>query len=415
MANNCCPTEFIVGGTFVDVTLLRPDIMGGTLTGVTLKGGVTLDDATKIDLADQLCPALSSCIQAAVDGGSFTGITLQDSVLMLSKLINATLEGTVTLDAAAATSIATAICQDLRDCVIAHVENNAINGMNVTAAILTNTQLLGTLQLSADAANAIFTAIADKIKTQTDSAITAALTALTPEDIGAVNATNGTATNLTLNGGSANDLAINGSTFQNGTGSANTFTGSTFEGPNTFTGQMPLDTEALTHLCAQLSPCVNNLIDAATNVNLIAGVFQDCAGAPRAPGVRLPSCEDMNTAIELAIANLPAMDIISGFSYDETTHILTLKTTMEDGTTQEWQINLDSLGGQVVTDGITIGGTGTTADPIHAIVTETTTVKPVTTGDELPTNVHGARTALLGQPDKWIEFDGYILPAFNKP
>jgi hypothetical protein len=329
--------------------------------------------------------------------------------------VNASITGSVTLDGTASNAIATAICADLEGCITSTIEAAALTALNATSANLTNTSLLGTLTLSAEAAQAVFTAINTALVTQVNTLIETALSALTPEDIGAVNATNGIATNLNITGGQLSAVHVIGGAIDQSSGSSNTFISTTLNGPTTITGQIPLDTEALTHLCTQLGPCVNAAIDAATDVNLIAGVFQDCSGAPRAPGVRLPSCEDMNTAIELAIANLPALDVISGFSYDPVTHVLTLTTRLDDGTTQTWTINLDTLGGQVVPDNITIAGDGTTSAPLHVILTETTTVKPVTTGTELPTNVHGSRTALLGQPDKWINLGGYVFPVYNQP
>lgn len=415
MANNCCATVYVDGGTWIDITLVNPNIMGGVFNNSTLTGGVSLDAATATAIANQICGDLSACIQNYVDNGTFTGTTLDSVLVRMGTLVNASLTGTVGLDATARTSIATAICADLEGCITSTIESAALTALNATNANLTNTELLGTLTLSAEAAQAVFTAINAALVTQVNALIAAALLELTPEDIGAVNATNGTATNLNITGGMLSAVHVVGGVIDQSGGSSNTFTSTTLVGPTTVTGQIPLDTEALTHLCAQLSPCVNAAIDAATDVSLIASVFQDCSGAPRAPGVRLPSCEDMNLAIELAIANLPALDVISGFSYDPVTHVLTLTTRLDDGTTQTWTINLDTLGGQVVPDNITIAGDGTTSAPLHVILTETTTIKPVTTGTELPTNIHGSRTALLGQPDKWINLGGYLFPAFNQP
>lgn len=415
MANNCCATVYVDGGTWVDTTLVNPKVTGGVFNNSVLTGGVSLDAATATAIANQICDDISTCIQNYVDKGVFTGTTLDTVLVRMATLVNVSLKGAVELDATARTAIASAICSDLEGCITSTIESAALTALKVNNARMTNTALLGTLTLSAEAAQAVFSAIDAALMNRVNALIAAALLELRPEDIGAVNTVNGSATNLNVTGGVLNAVQVSGGTVDQSVGNANTFTGTTLIGPTTVTGQIPLDTEALTHLCAQLSPCVNAAIDAATDVNLIAGVFQDCAGAPRAPGVRLPSCEDMNLAIELAIANMPALDVISGFSYNRDTHELTLTTRLDDGTTQTWVINLDTLGGQVVPDNVTIAGDGTTSAPLRVILTETTTIKPVTTGTSVPTNIHGSRAALLGQPDKWLNLGGYLIPAFNQP
>lgn len=360
MSNNCCATQYVNGGTWVDITLVNPTVMGATLNNTTMTGGMTLDAATAAGLADQLCAHLESCVADVVNGGTFSTLTLLQSILNMPTIVNAAMAGVVTLDETAKITLAAALCESMQGCI--------------------------------------------------ESVIAATL----PTDIGAVAAENGQATNLSITGGTSNDVTINGSTVQNSTGVGNTFGGTTLAGPTLITGQVSMDTEALSHMCSQLMTCINEAIDAATDINLIAGVFQDCNGAPRAPGVRIPSCEDMSSAISLAMAQLPALDVISSVTYNPDTHTLTVTTTLDDGTTQEWQIDLSSLGGQVLADGITIAGTGVVGDPLRALLIETTP-KPVTTGPEIPTDIHGGRTALLGQPDKWLEFGGYVIPVYDKP
>lgn len=291
MANNCCATVYVDGGTWNNITLINPDIKGGVLESVTMTGGVTLDTTTSAALATQICSDLAPCIQKKVDGGTFTGVTLSAPKL-------------------------------------------------------------------------------------TSAAIT---------------------------GG--------------------TITGGTLVGPTTIKGQVPLDSVALAHLCTQLGPCIDDKVDdsvaATVTPSYIAGVFHDCAGAPRAPGVKLPSCADMTAAIELAVAELPALDIVTGFSYDTTTQLLTLATELSNGTPQKWAVHIETGGSggitEVVVDKVTIAGDGTAAAPLHVIMAKTTTIKAVTTGTALPTNIHGSRAALLGQPDAWVNIGGYLFPAYTPP
>ena len=415
MANNCCATVYVDGGTWADITLIAPNITSGILNNTTLTGGVSLDAATATSIAAQICDDLSTCIQSYIDNGEFVGVSLDAALLRMSQLVSVTINGPVTLDSTARTSIATAICSDLEACIVSTIEAAALAGLNATSASLTNTSLLGTLTLSAEAAQTIFSAIQSALDTRIATLIATALQDLTPADIGAIPDTGGTATNLTITRGDLSLVTVTGSEVNQSIGSDNVFEGTRLVGPTTITGQVPLDTTALAHLCAQLGPCVNSAIEAATDISLIASVFQDCAGAPRAPGVRIPSCEDMNSAIDFAIANLPALDVISGFAYDPQTHTLTLTTRLDDGTSQQWTINLDSIGGQVVPDNVTIAGDGTTTAPLRVLLTETTTVKAVTTGTEIPTSIHGGRDEILGKPDKWIMLGGHIFPAYNQP
>ncbi|UIU63860.1 hypothetical protein H6S30_26780 (plasmid) [Escherichia coli] len=253
-----------------------------------------------------------------------------------------------------------------------------------------NARLSGTLELVGGAKTLLHAALSDLIKKQVDTLISSALTSW---EITGNNLVNISAENL-----SASNTRLSGTT--------------------SISGQVPLDTAAHDHLVKQLTNSIREIVDAAivADKDVLAGVFQDCDGAPRAPGVRIPSCQDVTDAINQAIASLPALDVISGFTYDEDTHTLKLTTKLNnDGGPQSWEVNLDSIGGQVVTDGTTITGTGVTGQPLKLVIAETTKVKAVTKGAELPTAIHGGRTALLGQPDKWIDIGGYLIPAFNKP
>jgi uncharacterized protein YjbI with pentapeptide repeats len=415
MANNCTATTYVDGGTWIDTTLVNPTATGARLNNTSLTGGVTLDNATAVSVAQQICDSLKSCIQSAVDNGVFTGVTLHTATLQAASLINAQLSGAIALDAAASSTLAAALCEDLGPCITSTVQTAALSALDATNANLTNASLLGTLTLSQESAQAIFTSITAAIDTHVADLIAAALLALTPEAIGAVADRDGTARNLAITGGTLQGVDLSGGTVDSVRGGNNEFTNTRLTGSTTILGQVPLDTAALSHLCSQLQPCIDTAVQSVANAPAIAGVFQDCTGSPRAPFVRIPSCEDMNSAISLAVANLPAVDLISSFEYDEDNHVLVLTTRMDDGTEQQFTVYLDSLGGQVVTDNVTIGGNGTTGSALYLIITETTTVRPVTTGPDLPTNIHGSRSALLGQPDKFLEIGGYIIPAYNKP
>ncbi|EGP1996930.1 hypothetical protein IYO05_004028 [Escherichia coli] len=430
MSNNCCTSSLVEGGT-----LLEPRIINGELQSPSVKGSITLDEPALLALSAQLCAVLSDCIEREIHGGSFNDVTLRDAELHSAKLITAALEGAVTLNDAAKKSIADAVgpeltthvlkivsenkiadaklsgaslsggitldksvSQAIADAVgpllqkhiIDAVTDNGLDGIQLRDVDIENARLSGTLELVDGAKTLLHAALSDLIKKQADTLISSALTSW---EITGNNLVNISAENL-----SASNTRLSGTT--------------------SISGQVPLDTAAHDHLVKQLTNSIREIADAAivADKDVLAGVFQDCDGAPRAPGVRIPSCQDVTDAINQAIASLPALDVISGFTYDEDTHTLKLTTKLNnDGGPQSWEVNLDSIGGQVVTDGTTITGTGVTGQPLKLVIAETTKVKAVTKGAELPTAIHGGRTALLGQPDKWIDIGGYLIPAFNKP
>lgn len=430
MSNNCCTTSITEGGTLLDARIISSEVVAPVITG-----GIELDDATAQSLSARLCKLLSSCIANAINDGTFENVTLSHAQLEMARLVSATLNGAVVFDTAATKSIVDAIGPQLTEHVLRIVSDNRLDD-----ATLFNTTLSGNItldkvvsqQIAAVVGPLLHTHIFDAIKNNgldnvslrdvdidnvrlsgvvelTDAAkilLHAALSAVIEKQVNTLIAT------------VLADWNIKGNSFSNISGDNLNASNTHLSGTTTISGQVPLDTDARNHLVTQLTDSVKTI---AANVfsgskSEIAAVFQDCDGVPLVPGVRLPSCQDVTNAINSALAQLPALDVISGFKYDEETHVLTLSTTLNnDGGPQSWEVNLDSLGGQTVTDGVTIVGTGVTGNPLKLNITETTTIKAVTKGPELPTAIHGGRAALLGQPDKWIDIGGYLIPAFNKP
>ncbi|EKY5009630.1 hypothetical protein QFW19_004228 [Escherichia coli] len=430
MSNNCCTTAIAEGGTLLDAR-----IIGSELVAPVITGGMEIDDATAQALSTRLCNLLSACIANAVNNGTFDSVTISHAELEMAHLVSATLSGATTLDAAATNSIVDAVGPLLTEHVLRIVADNRIDN-----AGLHNVSLSGGITLD----NAVSQQIADEIGPLLQEHIIAAIKkngldniSLRNVDIrnirlsGTIELVEAAKTLLhaalssaietqvsTLIATALADWSIAGNTFTNISGTNLSASNTTLSGTTTITGQIPLDTAAHDHLVMQLRDSVRTIAEnmLASSKGDIAAVFQDCDGAPLAPGVRLPSCQDMTNAINSALEQLPALDVISGFEYDEASHTLTMSTQLNnDGGPQTWTVSLDSLGGQTVTDGVTIRGTGVTGDPLKLIVTETTTIKAVTEGQELPTAIHGGRSALLGQPDKWVGIGGYLIPAFNKP
>lgn len=375
MSNNCCTPSIAQGGTLIDVELIN-----SVLQNPSIVGGLTMDDITVAALITRICADLKSCVEGHVNNNTFDQVTLRDVTLN-----HAAIKGVVTIDDNARDNIANTIGPVLGRHIMDAIKANGLRDVEIS-----NASLSGDISLTDGVKTLLHKALSELIKGQVDTLISDALTA----------------------------WEITGNTFENISGSNMTATNTTLNGVTTLSGQVPLDTDAHDHLVQQLTESIKSIAEAVltANRNGLASIFQDCTGAPHAAGTRIPTCQDLTNAISIAFSQIPALDVISGVSYDEKTHTLTITTTLNhDGGQQQWEVKLDSLGGQVVTDGTTISGTGVTGDPIKLVITETVDIQPVTEGTSLPTAIHGNRVALLGQPDKWINIGGYLIPAFNRP
>jgi hypothetical protein len=218
--NNCCENAYQDGGTINQPQILDPEIIGGVLKGVTLNGGVTLDDTTASLLANRLCPILHDCILEAVEGATLTGMTLT----------NTQLKGAVMMDEAAINSVITNICTGMKDCIITAVQDNPLKGLEVEDLKVLGLSVTGPVSLDLDAANAIGDALAQKITDVVNDALTS---------------------------GKLCCLHIEGAEINNSHGTNNTWTNTTLNGDTTINGNLTLDAEAIGNLCSALQPCID--------------------------------------------------------------------------------------------------------------------------------------------------------------
>lgn len=363
MSNNCCGTDYTQGGTWEGVTLIVPAIVDAVMKNTTLNGGVHFDDATAQDVVDQ-------------------------------------------------------ICDKLRACVKEHVEAVKLERLRATDVTLTDTALRGDLELSKDASDAIYEAIEAAIASKASEIVGMAISSLSPSDINAVDTRDPIITGGRIIDGTMSGTKATGITLDNASGTNIIFDTGRLKN-FTLSGQVPLDTEAKTHLCQQLRDCILALLDESFSQQDVAAVFSDCDGVPRTPGTRIVSCSELTAALALMeqkiINQMPVSDVITGLFYDEEHHKIILETTLDNDKPQRWEIALDEMGGQVVTDKVTIVGTGTTNDPLRVNLLEATELLPSTEQDTwLPTSVYGGRTALLGVPDAWIDLNGWLFPVYRK-
>lgn len=468
MSNNCCGTDYTQGGTWEDVTLITPDIVDAVMKNTTLNGGVKLDDATAQDIADQICNKLKECIKGHIENGTFDNVTLTKAVLISSTLTNAVFDGTVSLDDATKASFVSELCEEFKPCIIKHIQEADLTKLTASNASLTNvefaglikatvesakgiaeivgpyikefvkehveavkleqlratdvtltdTALRGDLELSKDASDAIYEAIEAAVASKASEIVGIAIGSLSPSDINAVDARNPIITGGRIIDGAMSGTKATGITLDNAYGTNIIFDTGRLKN-FTLSGQVPLDTEAKTHLCQQLRDCILALLDESFSQQDVAAVFSDCDGVPRTPGTRIVSCSELTAALALTeqkiINKMPVSDVITGLFYDEEHHKIILETTLDNDKPQRWEIALDEMGGQVVTDKVTIVGTGTTKDPLRVNLLEATELLPSTEQDTwLPTSVYGGRNALLGVPDAWMDLNGWLFPVYRK-
>lgn len=464
MANNCCDSQVVDGGTILQPTVTDPIISGGSWTGGRLEGGVTFDEATATAVASQVCAYLGDCIIQSLEGNTLADVTLTNPTINGAELQNAvvtalTVNGTIQLDDTAKTLLAAQITEALKPNLESWIQglittsidypvtsvNGEVGDVVLTAAGLgampvqdgtaTNPTLNNAvangltinsnIELDDDVkvllANKIAAALQPELQSWVQGLITASINypvtsvntktgavVLNAADVGAIPATDGTATNLAVNNGTLNGVTLNSGTVNN-----TVINDPRLYGTTTLYGDVMLSSTATQSLCTALTPCMESVANTTFDPSALAAVFQDCDGVPRAPSTRIPSCSDMASAIDNAIKSLPAIDVISGVEYDEATHVLRIETKLADGTSQFWSVALDSIGGQVVTDGTTVGGNGTTGDPLHVVI-DTALAPNTVTGQELPTTLYGSRTAMLGEPAAWISLGGYVIPVYNQ-
>lgn len=419
-----CMQGYINDGTFNNVTLHDASLMQGTLTSPTINGAVVLDQVARDTIATALCASLETCIIGTVSGSTLTDVTINGVNLSDAIVNNITLNGTIGLSDDTKDMLATKLAPALEGYLESWAQSLISAGLATitTDGILTNVTLKGTVLADAAAT----TALQSIVKPAIDSAIAAIVfpvisvnnmtgaVMLAAGDVGAIAAANGTGTDTILNTPTISQPTITSPDITGGSTTMTAHNFATLTGITDIHGDITADAEATAALCRIMEPCISSTVATVFDPSATAGVFQDCQGVPRSAGTRIPSCADMSAAIDNAIASLPALDVISGISYDADTHTLTIETILEPGgVPQYWTIDLSSLGGQVKVDNITIGGTGVVGDELHVIINEA--AAPATSvGTELPTTLYGDRAALLGEPDKWIDIGGYLIPAFNK-
>lgn len=395
--NNCCENAYQDGGTINQPKILDPEVIGGVLRGVTLNGGVTLDDTTAIQLAERLCPALHDCILEAVGGATLTGMTL----------INTQLKGGVTMDSDTITAVVTSICGEMKDCIIDAVQDNALEGVEVGGLEVDGLSVAGSVTLDQDASSAIAAAVSGHLDSYVLSVVVKGV-------IDAIQLSDASINGLDLKGSvSLDDTAaqsiVDGICDKLGDCIVNavkdtTFTGFKLVAPD-ISGAVSLDLDAADAIGEALSEKITSVVNDALTSGTLCCLHIEGAEINNSSG-------SGNTWTD---TKLDGDTIIAGNLTLDAEAVGKLCVLMQPCVDDRFEELLNTRG-RVVTDKDTILGSGTDDDPLRANLDteiDERLLPEVTTQAELPTTIVGGRDQLLGKPDNFVRIGGYIIPAWK--
>lgn len=171
---------------------------------------------------------------------------------------------------------------------------------------------------------------------------------------------------------------------------------------------IPIDSKA-TNLI-KVGP--NNGLLAELTTDQVAAVFKDCEGHDQVAGASIPTCAEMNAAIQAGIGSIPKDNFLQNVQYHEDTH--TLEFDMVTG--GPYTVNLSDLLPVVVKADGGITGDGTISKPLALNITAAANPPASVAGTSLSTNVIGDRTVTQGGFDGWMEMmPGKAVPFMNVP
>lgn len=395
--NNCCENAYQDGGTINQPQILDPKIISGVLKGVTLNGGVTLDDTTASQLANRLCPILHGCILEAVEGATLTGMTL----------INTQLKGAVMMDADAINSVISNICVGMKDCIITAVQDNLLTGLEVDGMKVTGLSVTGAVTLDLDASKAIASAVSQHLDNYVLSVLTAGI-------IDAIRLSNASIDGLNLKGSvSLDDTAaqsIVGGICSKLTACVldivknNSHEGLKLIAPD-ISGAVKLDQDAANAIGKALAQKITDVVNDALTSGKLCCLHIEGAEINNSHGTNNTWTNTMLSGDTVINGNLT-------LGADAIGNLCTALHPCIDARFEE----LLNTRGRVVTDKETILGKGTDDDPLRANLEmgiDERLLPAVTTQTELPTTIVGGRDQLLGKPDYYVRIGKHIIPAWK--
>ncbi|WP_340618193.1 hypothetical protein [Xenorhabdus entomophaga] len=445
MANNNSYDADLPNGNFLQNTTLQDSSLNNssaknlTVTNLTLA-----DEATKNNLAQQLCDALNACIIAAIEKSN---ITLTDATL-----VNPIINKSLTFDADALASL------------LKQLNGAKLESLLLLKSTLESPTIRDSIKLDPNA----LADLIQQLKAPLDDQIIPLIYKVLL-DKPAIN-------QPTISGGLISENAlITSNEINNNTGKNNAFSATQLIEETNIEGHLTLDTTALTDMCSQLYPCIQNEVDnylsttsiipkniagcdgaplKATDKLATCDVVDDkikkatvtnpqivtnltgCDGNPLKPTDKVATCDVVDDKIKKAtvtnpqiVTNLTGCDgnalkptdkvatcdvvddkikkatkeveikSITGVTYNQANKTMTLTVTYSNGDKTPLTVDMSHVqmgaGGDT---GLTSGGKA-----------------PATTsGSEIPTTIFGDRAMLLGTPDAWFTAGDYVIPAFKK-
>ncbi|WP_340613885.1 hypothetical protein [Xenorhabdus thailandensis] len=409
MNSNKTSTDSITGNFLQNTTLLNSTINDISAKNLTVANLTLADEATKNSLAQQLCDVLNACVLAALTKSNIADLKLTDATL-INPIINKSLK----LDDDALASL------------LKQLNGAKLESLTLLRSTLESPSIQDSITLDPNALSALMQQLKEPLDDQIIPLIQKVLM-----DEPVIN-------KPTISGGLLSENAlITSSEISNNTGKNNAFSVTQLIEETNIEGHLTLDTIALTDLCTQLSPCIqNNIQDKVDNylstTSVLPKNMAGCDGNPLKPTDKIPTCDVVDEKIKKAtvanpqiITNLTGCDgnplkltdkiatcehvqetvkkieikSITDVAYDNVKKTMTLTVTYTSGDKTPLTVDMSHM--QMGADGdtgLTSGGKA-----------------PATTsGMEVPTTFFGGRAMLLGTPDAWFTAGDYVIPAFKK-
>ncbi|MBD2813615.1 hypothetical protein ID850_02280 [Xenorhabdus sp. Flor] len=443
MDTNNFSTDSMTGNFLHNTTLLNSNINDTSATNLTVANLTLADEATKNSLAQQLCDALNACILAVLTKSNIADLKLTDATL-----INPTINKSLKLDADALASL------------LKQLNRAKLESLTLLKSTLDSPTIQDSITLDPNA----LTALMQQLKVPLDDQIIPLIQRILMEEP--------VLNKPTISGGLLSEMAlITSNEISNNTGKNNAFSMTQLIEATNIEGHLTLDVTALTDICTQLSPCIQNEVDNyLSTTSVLPKNIVGCDGNPLKSTDKIATCDVVDEKIKKAavvnpqiVTNLTGCD---GNPLKPTDKIATCDVVDEKikkATVANPQIvtNLTGCDGNALkqTDKIATceyvqavvketeikSITGVTYDQVKKTMTFTVTytngdktpltvdmshmqmgirgdtglisggkAATTTSGTEIPTTFFGGRAMLLGTPDAWFTAGDYVIPAFKK-
>ncbi|WP_338885477.1 hypothetical protein [Xenorhabdus sp. TH1] len=285
MKNNDYDTD--ITGNFLQKTTLQNSILNDTSAKNLTVANLTLaDEATKSSLAQQICDELTNCILAALTKSEISGVKLSDAILT-----NPTINKSLILDTDALTSL------------LKQLNGAKLESLLLLKSTLDSPTIRDSITLDSNALAALLQQLKAPLDDQTIPLIYKTLL------------NKPTINQATISGGLISEnTVITSNDISNNTGKNNAFSATQLIEETNIAGHLTLDTTALTDICSQLYPCIQNEVDNyLSTTSIIPKNMAGCDGAPLKATDKLATCDVVDDKIKKAtVANPQIVTNLTG-------------------------------------------------------------------------------------------------------